>query len=380
MTLWKSKEEWERLSEEWMNLPFQNIDAKVLEEKANLYAKNVNRCDKNLPDSQVIKDLKRVVYDFRDTMPIVTALRSEYLKTDHWDEIKNNILKQDFDINDDEFTLSKLISMNVAEHQEELLNVATTATQEHMLEQQINEVEQFWKERKIAAENYKGKKDSFILVEIEDLTTDLDEFLSTMSNILANRYVKNLRSKAEKVQGDLLLFADIIDKWVECQKKWMYLENIFQGPDIRKKLPNEDSLFQSCDKSIKGLFNRFNVQPFAFRAIKIPNIVNILNTCLENLDTVEHNLKQYLDVKRRDFPRFYFISDDELIEILSNAANIDAIQKHLRKCFEGINRLDIPDPKVKVIAGLVSGEGENVQLNKQSMRAQGEVELWLNSL
>jgi dynein heavy chain len=105
MLLWRSKEEWERISVEWMNLPFKDVDAKELGEKANLYAKNVYRCEKNLPDSGVISELKKVVYDFRDTMPVVTALRSPYLKQTHWDEIKVNILKQDFDTNDEEFTL-----------------------------------------------------------------------------------------------------------------------------------------------------------------------------------------------------------------------------------------------------------------------------------
>ena len=55
-----------------------------------------------------------------------------------------------------------------------------------------------------------------------------------MSNILASRYIKPLRPKAEKMQSDLLMLSDIIDKWVECQKKWIYLESIFSSPDIKK--------------------------------------------------------------------------------------------------------------------------------------------------
>jgi dynein heavy chain len=40
--------------------------------------------------------------------------------------------------------------------------------------------------------------------------------LANMSNILASRYVRPLRMRAEKMQSDLLLLSDIIDKWVEC--------------------------------------------------------------------------------------------------------------------------------------------------------------------
>ncbi len=45
-------------------------------------------------------------------MPIVMALSNRKLKTYHWDQIKS-IIGQDFNIDDDKFTLRSLMNMNV---------------------------------------------------------------------------------------------------------------------------------------------------------------------------------------------------------------------------------------------------------------------------
>ena len=51
-----------------------------------------------------------------------------------------------------------------------------------------------------------------------------------------------------------------------------------------------------------------------------------------------NKLQEYFDVERHTVCLFYFLSNDELLEILSQTRNPHAVQPHLQKCFDAISK------------------------------------------
>lgn len=200
----------------------------------------------------------------------------------------------------------------------------------------------------------KSYKDSYVLGQVDELTVILDEALANTNNVLANRYVKAVRPHAEKLSQDIQLIMDIVDKWVEAQKKWMYLENIFSAPDIKTQMPAQSKDFEKCDKFIRDHVKKVHISPKILKLLKISKL-ELFNSTADLLEKIEKKLEQYLESKRKDFPRFYFLSNDELLEILSRAGNLEMIEQHLGKCFEALVKLSMADGKSTSESNLIEG-------------------------
>lgn len=104
---------------------------------------------------------------------------------------------------------------------------------------------------------------------------------------------------------------------------WMYLEAIFSAPDIQRQLPVESKLFVIVDKSWKEIMKRVVKMPAAMEACTFPGLLEQLQQNNKNLNTILKCLEAYLETKRIIFPRFFFLSNDDLLEILSQVKNFE---------------------------------------------------------
>jgi dynein heavy chain, axonemal len=99
-----------------------------------------------------------------------------------------------------------------------------------------------------------------------------------------------------------------------------------------------------------------------------------LKECNKLLEQVQKGLSEYLETKRTSFPRFYFLSDDELLEILSQTKDPQAVQPHLRKCFENIYKVKFESDMR--ISTMYSAEQEEVAF-RENIYPTGNVEDWM---
>ena len=338
--------------------------------------------EKGLPPNNLLPRLKERVEAMRAKMPIITDLRNQFLKKRHWDVIYDVIGFTPGP--EDPLDLNKLINIDAFEHAERLQEISGQASSEASLEGILKKVEDSWKAVDFIVLPHKDTKDVFIMGGTDDIQQNLDDSMINISTIASSRHVGPIKPRVEDWQKQLDLFTKTLDAWITCQRGWLYLESIFSAPDIVRQLPTEAKMFSNVDKSWKDIMRKVNKIPLAIRAGTQPGLLETFQNNNSLLDQIMKCLEAYLESKRCVFPRFYFLSNDELLEILAQTRNPHAVQPHLRKCFDAINKLEFagapppaggakeaggsPEETIGTISNdilaMISPEGEKVSLGK----------------
>ena len=126
--------------------------------------------------------------------------------------------------------------------------------------------------------------------------------------------------------------------------------------------------------------NENNLKSNALDFLLKDDILLNLQDSISMLENIHKGLGEYLEKKRIFFPRFYFMSNDELLEILSETKDSLKVEPYLKNCFEGIKKLVYNQNEE--IEAMQSAELENVAFLKSinPKDARGLVEKWLKQV
>lgn len=152
--------------------------------------------------------------------------------------------------------------------------------------------------------------------------------------------------------------------WIDVQRQWVYLEGIFSGSaDIKHLLPLESQRFQNINNEFLAVMKKVYKSPFVLDVLGIQGIQKSLERLAEMLHKIQKALGEYLERERASFPRFYFVGDEDLLEIIGNSKDIVRVMKHLKKMFAGIATMRLNE-EITEIQGMASREGETVMFRE----------------
>ena len=302
---------------------------------------------------------KKKLQYYKKINGIIGDLGTEAIKERHWKSILKilNINKTE-----KELILNDLWKADLQKKEKLLQEIINQAAGELVLESYIKKSKNRWNDRELEMIQYKDK--CKLIKGWDDMFSLLDEDINSFQSMSNSPYYNLFKDEIEPWKDKLENIRLLFNEWVDVQRKWVYLEGIFFGSaDIKNELPGDYNKFQSIDNEFTSLMKRVANKPYILEVISIPNIKSILEEKLKTaLERIQKALYNFLEKQRQNFARFYFIGDEDLLEIIGNSKDVNKITRHFNKMFAGMNSLLCEDGDE--LKGMISREFEEVLFEK----------------
>jgi len=384
--LWDVYENLQRFVSESKSYLWRDMNTDEMDEGAKNQVKNVKNLHKCCRWSKAYKAADKLSKDFLNTIPLISLLAAKCMRPRHWLALKA-VTKKEFvpPYEDKNLVLGAILALNLHEYSGDVEDICDQAAKELKIENTLSQLTERWQSIEWLMEPYKDTDIPLLKLGEEDFEA-LEADQLTVQGMLASRFVKQFEKEAQDWQKRLANVADVFVFLGEIQRTWSYLEPLFIGSEeVKRELPEDAKRFEGIDfnvkKELKICWETKNVDKSCNQAGLLAKLENIQ----EQLEICKKSLSDFLDGRRRQFPRYYFTSEADLLDILSNGSTPEKVLKHTAKVYLSCKTL-ILDKKERTpedrpyTTVWVSGVGsENVEFEPR-VPLNGKVEIYQQTI
>lgn len=372
----------------WNSQLWNDIKTDDLEDVNKVLLKNLRKMGSDTPVAKgwvVYRSIEEMIKNMSIVLPLINELHSQAMRDRHWKSLAKVCGVKAIDPNDPKFTFEDMIALKLHEHTEDVEEIVETAAKELKIERKLRDIENIW--RDMSLEYIPHNDTEMFLVKLsEEVIENLESHqLELQTMIGMGKFVDFFRDKVLHWQGTLGSMEDVLKVWVNVTRSWAALESIFlASADIRSQLPDDTKRFEGIDSEFKELMKD---------AVNVPNCIQVclvdgrqeaLASMMARLDQCQKSLNEYLDQKKKIFPRFYFVSNVALLDMLANGTNPPKIMKYLGDCYDSLDELvfvkdEQGNKNIKLANEMVAKDKERLML-AEPFPLEGEVERYLNNL
>jgi len=388
--LWRVAYRFGRTLPQWVEGRFDLLDAAQVEARVEEWANELKRLQKTslVTDHPKQQELQKFMADalgrFKQFGPMLRTLRTKGLAARHWRSIGE---KLDFRIDPARITLYRLVQLRL--YDEEKLKttkqICEIATKEYSLEMALETLEQ---EVGAAEFEFQVQADGETLAvsRLPELTALFEEFYLRAGVLKTNPHIRNFLEKLLELEKTIKSVVELVNEWAAFQRNFIYLNGVFVLEEIAKALPAEAKYFLQVQALYTATTQAFQLAPQVYRISQRENFLTILVKNNQECEAIRAGLTGLLERKRGKFPRLFFLSSEELIDIFGQGPDLvesladgEASQSFITSLFEGIDAVSFHEV-TNALTRMHSREGEDVQLAVEVATRNLAVDSWLKGL
>eukprot|EP01116_Phalansterium_solitarium_P024804 TRINITY_DN91_c0_g1_i3.p1 TRINITY_DN91_c0_g1~~TRINITY_DN91_c0_g1_i3.p1 ORF type:complete len:4095 (+),score=2036.97 TRINITY_DN91_c0_g1_i3:208-12492(+) len=312
---------------------------------------------------------------YRDLVPLLKFVRGDAFTLDHWGAFFRLVDMEKKPPNDITFGDIMAVGANIVGHAKQIKELHARASGEVTIREALQELKTWGQETEFQlADHVENGRSTMLVKDWKDLMTTVGDNQALLASLKDSPYFRPFAEEVLGWEAKLINLQEYLYTLLGIQRKWVYLEPIL----TRGNLPSEQQRFNKVDTEFRAMMQYVESNKRVVYLVDYPGIKETLPMLADQLDRCQKALSEYLEDKRSRFSRFYFIGDDDLLEILGQATNPTVIQSHLKKLFQGIHKVAFTEDKKKITA-MHSSLGEVVPLSTPVTITE-KVEEWLTKL
>ncbi|XP_073783095.1 cytoplasmic dynein 1 heavy chain 1 isoform X2 [Danio rerio] len=352
---------WSELSKVWEQIdqmkeqPWVSVQPRKLRQSLDGLLNQLKNFPARLRQYASYEYVQRLLKGYMKVNMLVIELKSEALKDRHWKQLMKR-LHVNWVLS--ELSLGQIWDVDLQKNEMVVKDVLLVAQGEMALEEFLKQIREVWNSYELDLVNYQNK--CRLIRGWDDLFNKVKEHINSVSAMKLSPYYKVFEEDALSWEDKLNRIMALFDVWIDVQRRWVYLEGIFTGSaDIKHLLPVETQRFQSISTEFLALMKKVTKSPLVMDVLNIQGVQRSLERLADLLGKIQKALGEYLERERSSFPRFYFVGDEDLLEIIGNSKNVAKLQKHFKKMFAGVSSILLNEDNTEVL-GISSREGEEV--------------------
>lgn len=205
----------------------------------------------------------------------------------------------------------------------------------------LKEIEVWSRTTKLVLNTHKRGKDNIpVISNWTDLFQEMSEKFSLLTTLQQSIFFETFMDLGDIYLSKLNRLDQILQLMNKIQRIWLYLEPVLNSGSIILR----DKDFVPADREFRCLMESVRQNPYLFFLInerENASLDKTLHMIHEQMQMCQKSLYSVLEETRMIIPRFYFLSDCDLMEIMGRADDSKIVARHIHKVFQAIKSITI---------------------------------------